>query len=314
MRIKQIELNGFKSFMEPTVLELPLGRDGDRRPERLRQVEHRRRHPLGARRAEPEAPPRRRPWRTSSSTATPTPGRSAWPRCRSPRARRGGLRARRRRRGDARTGAARTPCRRSWRSASEIAGHAALLPLGRVGVLHQPRAVSPEGHHRALPRHRRRHKAYAIIEQGRVEQLVNAKPEELRLFIEEAAGTTRFRSRKIAAERKMERTRDNLLRVQDVLRELERQMASLERQAKRAEEYHRIKDELAGSRPAGDGGAAAGVGGRSSSSSATAVAAAGRRRGSTPGRDPIGRAATTARPGNGADRQQRAPARRRGGG
>jgi chromosome segregation protein len=87
-------------------------------------------------------------------------------------------------------------------------------------------------------------KAYAIIEQGRVEQLVNAKPEELRHFIEEAAGTTRFRARKVAAERKMERTRDNLLRVQDLIRELERQMASLQRQAKRAEEYHRLKDEL----------------------------------------------------------------------
>jgi chromosome segregation protein len=87
-------------------------------------------------------------------------------------------------------------------------------------------------------------KAYAIIEQGRVDQLVNAKPEELRLFLEEAAGTTRFRSRKLAAERKMERTRENLVRVQDVLRELERQMNVLERQARRAAEYHRLKDEL----------------------------------------------------------------------
>jgi chromosome segregation protein len=87
-------------------------------------------------------------------------------------------------------------------------------------------------------------KAYAIIEQGRVDQLINAKPEDLRLFIEEAAGTTRFRSRKLAAERKMERTRDNLMRVQDILRELERHIASLERQARRAEEYHRVKEEL----------------------------------------------------------------------
>jgi chromosome segregation protein len=87
-------------------------------------------------------------------------------------------------------------------------------------------------------------KAYAIIEQGRVEQLVSAKPEEMRLFIEEAAGTTRFRSRRVAAERKMERTRDNLHRVQDVLHEQQRQIASLQRQAKRAEEYHRIKGEL----------------------------------------------------------------------
>src|SRR5437879_12163318 len=87
-------------------------------------------------------------------------------------------------------------------------------------------------------------KAYAIIEQGRVEQLVNAKPEEARLFIEAAARATRLRSRRLAAERKMERTRENLVRVEDVLRELERQMASLERQARRAEEYHRIKDGL----------------------------------------------------------------------
>jgi len=87
-------------------------------------------------------------------------------------------------------------------------------------------------------------RAYAIIEQGRVEQIVNAKPEDLRLFLEEAAGITRFRSRRIAAERKMERTRDNLLRVQDVLHELDRQMASLQRQAKRAEEYHRLKGAL----------------------------------------------------------------------
>ena len=87
-------------------------------------------------------------------------------------------------------------------------------------------------------------KAYAIIEQGRVEQLVSAKPEEMRLFIEEAAGTTRFRARRVAAERKMERTRENLRRVQDVLQEQQRQMASLQRQAKRAEEYHRLKDEL----------------------------------------------------------------------
>src|SRR5262249_9774330 len=87
-------------------------------------------------------------------------------------------------------------------------------------------------------------RAYAIIEQGRVEQIVNAKPEDLRLFLEEAAGITRFRSRRIAAERKMERTRDNLLRVQDVLHELDRQMSSLQRQAKRAEEYHRLKGAL----------------------------------------------------------------------
>jgi len=84
-------------------------------------------------------------------------------------------------------------------------------------------------------------KAYSIVEQGRVGQIVNAKPDELRLFIEEAAGTTLYRSRKIAAERKIERTRDNLLRVSDVLRELERQVGSLRRQARGAVQYQELR-------------------------------------------------------------------------
>lgn len=87
-------------------------------------------------------------------------------------------------------------------------------------------------------------KAYAMIEQGRVTQIVNAKPEELRLFIEEAAGTTLFRSRKIACERKLERTVENLSRVRDVMREIERQLGVLRRQAKRAEEFRALEKEL----------------------------------------------------------------------
>lgn len=87
-------------------------------------------------------------------------------------------------------------------------------------------------------------KAYAIIEQGRVEQLINAKPEDRRLFIEEAAGTTLYRSRKLAAERKMERTRENLARVNDILIEIERQAQYLQRQAKKAEVYKRLIGEL----------------------------------------------------------------------
>ncbi len=87
-------------------------------------------------------------------------------------------------------------------------------------------------------------KAYAIIEQGRVEQLINAKPEDRRLFIEEAAGTTLYRSRKLAAERKMERARENLARVNDILHEIERQVQYLERQAKKAEVHRRLSGEL----------------------------------------------------------------------
>ena len=87
-------------------------------------------------------------------------------------------------------------------------------------------------------------KAYGIIEQGRVEQLISAKPEELRLFIEEAAGTTLYRSRRQVAERKMERTAENLLRVQDILREVERQLGGLRRQARRAEQYRALQGEI----------------------------------------------------------------------
>lgn len=89
-------------------------------------------------------------------------------------------------------------------------------------------------------------KAYSIIEQGKVEQLINAKPEDRRWFIEEAAGTTLYRTRKVAAERKMERTRENLLRVSDILREVERQIQYLHRQAKKAEQYRSVQAEIRG--------------------------------------------------------------------
>jgi len=86
-------------------------------------------------------------------------------------------------------------------------------------------------------------KAYSIIEQGRVGQIVNAKPEELRLFVEEAAGTTLYRARKLAAERKIERTRNNLLRVSDIVAELERQAGTLRRQVRGALRYRELKAE-----------------------------------------------------------------------
>ncbi len=87
-------------------------------------------------------------------------------------------------------------------------------------------------------------KAYSIIEQGRVDHLINAKPEEIRALIDEAAGVSLYRSRRLAAERKLERTHDNLSRVVDLLREMERQLGSLRRQAKKAEQYRALQEEL----------------------------------------------------------------------
>ena len=87
-------------------------------------------------------------------------------------------------------------------------------------------------------------KAYSIVEQGKVDELVNAKPEERRGLIEEAAGTSKYKSRKVLAEKKLERTQQNLLRVADIVREIERQIRSMELQAKKAERYRALKGEL----------------------------------------------------------------------
>ncbi len=87
-------------------------------------------------------------------------------------------------------------------------------------------------------------KAYSIIEQGRVEHLINAKADEIRVLIEEAAGVSLYRSRRLAAERKLERTQDNLARVADLLSEMERRLGVLRRQANKAAQYHALQGEL----------------------------------------------------------------------
>lgn len=87
-------------------------------------------------------------------------------------------------------------------------------------------------------------KAYSIVEQGMVGSIVSSKPEDRRHLIEEAAGISKFKARKEAALRKMESTRQNLARLSDILAELGRQMNSLNRQAKKAERYQKVFEEL----------------------------------------------------------------------
>ncbi len=87
-------------------------------------------------------------------------------------------------------------------------------------------------------------RAYSIIEQGRIGFIVTSKSEDRRSMIEEAAGISKFRLSKRAAERKMDQTRQNLLRVTDIIGELERSLASLKRQAQKAERYKRYKKEM----------------------------------------------------------------------
>ncbi len=87
-------------------------------------------------------------------------------------------------------------------------------------------------------------KAYSIVEQGKIEEIITMKPEQRRILIEEAAGVSKYRARKLEATRKMEATRTNLERARDIIAELKRQMNSLNRQAKKAERYKKYRAEL----------------------------------------------------------------------
>lgn len=85
---------------------------------------------------------------------------------------------------------------------------------------------------------------YAIIEQGRIGQILSAKPMDRRTIIEEAAGITKFRVRQRAAEARLESARSNLSRVSDIIAEIERNVNSLRRQAAKARRYSALREEL----------------------------------------------------------------------
>ncbi|TMG95716.1 MAG: chromosome segregation protein SMC, partial [Betaproteobacteria bacterium] len=87
-------------------------------------------------------------------------------------------------------------------------------------------------------------RAYAIIEQGMISRVVEAKPEELRIFLEEAAGVSKYRERRKETEGRLADTRENLSRVEDIRQELGNQLARLEQQAKVATEYRELETRL----------------------------------------------------------------------
>jgi len=84
-------------------------------------------------------------------------------------------------------------------------------------------------------------RAYAIIGQGMISRIIEARPEELRVFLEEAAGVSKYRERRRETESRLTDTRDNLTRVEDILRELEAQIGKLEGQAEVASRYQQLK-------------------------------------------------------------------------
>ena len=87
-------------------------------------------------------------------------------------------------------------------------------------------------------------KGYAVIEQGKIGQILAAKPTERRQLIEEAAGVTKYKTRRRQAELKLEAAQQNLTRVDDIIFELEKQRGSLKRQAAKARRYRTLREEL----------------------------------------------------------------------
>ena len=86
-------------------------------------------------------------------------------------------------------------------------------------------------------------RSYSIIEQGMISQLVEAKPEELRVYLEEAAGISKYKERRRETQNRIKHTRENLERINDIREELGRQLDRLQRQAQAAERYRTLKTE-----------------------------------------------------------------------
>jgi chromosome segregation protein len=86
-------------------------------------------------------------------------------------------------------------------------------------------------------------RSYAIIEQGMISRLIEAKPEELRVFLEEAAGISKYKERRKETENRIRHTRDNLDRLDDLREEIDKQLTHLKRQSRAAERYKELKQE-----------------------------------------------------------------------
>jgi chromosome segregation protein len=86
--------------------------------------------------------------------------------------------------------------------------------------------------------------SYALIEQGRIGQILSSRPTDRRAIIEEAAGITKFKTKKRLAEARLEEAKQNLARVNDIFEEITRQMNSLKRQASKAERYVKLREEM----------------------------------------------------------------------
>ena len=232
MRIKQLEMTGFKSFMDRTRVHFDDGRHRHRRPERcgksnvvdaIRWVHGR---------AERQAPARPGRWRTSSSTARES----------KPPARHG--------RGDAHlrawtaTRAGRPRPHAPPGSRASVTGHPPLFRRGESEYLINKTPCRLLDITELFLGTGVGTKAYSIIEQGRVGQIVSAQAGGRGTFIEEAAGTTQFHGAEGRRAEDGAHAREPAARAGRASASSSARWRSLERQAKRAEKYHRLKGEL----------------------------------------------------------------------
>ena len=217
----RLRIAGFKSFAEPASRGDPAGPDRDRRPERLRQVQRGRGAALGDGRKLAPATCAAARWRTSSSPAPPR-GRRAT----SPRSRSTSTRPPAEPRRHSRTAGARNQPPHRARRGQRLPVNGREVRARDVQTLFADLACGA--------------RASAMVSQGHVSALVDAKPEERRSVLEEAAGITGLHARRHEAELKLRAAEANLARAEDLRGQLEASSAALKRQARQASRYRNI--------------------------------------------------------------------------
>jgi chromosome segregation protein len=226
VRLNSIKLSGFKSFAEPTNFMLPGPAGGRGGAQRLRQVQHHGRGALGAGRVQGVSELRGESMQDVIFNGT-----------------------------NHRKPASRSSVELVFDNADHRAGG----QWGQFAEIAVKRVLTRDGTSSYYINNqpvRRRDvqdvflgtglgpRAYAIIGQGTISRIIESKPEELRLFLEEAAGVSKYKERRRETANRLADTRENLTRVEDILRELNANLDKLEKQAEVAARYHELQAQV----------------------------------------------------------------------
>ncbi len=224
MRLNQIKLSGFKSFVEPTTLQLPgqlvgvVGPNGCGKSNIMDAV----RWVLGESKASELRGESMQDVIFNGSGHRKPAGRASVELVFD--------------NSDARAGG-------QWASYGEIAVKRVLTRDGNSSYLINNQVVRRRDVHDVFLGTGLGPRAYAIIGQGTISRIIESRPEELRLFLEEAAGVSKYKERRRETENRLKDTRENLVRVEDILRELNSNLEKLEKQAEVAQRYRSLQDQ-----------------------------------------------------------------------